>query len=63
MKSPLTGKEMSLRSYFDTIGSVSFKYWFYYCDESKKQFTTTLLDNKNLESFRVAVSNQQLKNS
>lgn len=57
MKSPITRKEMALRSYFKNIGSVSFKYWFYYCNDSKEQFTTAKLDELNIESYSLAISN------
>ena len=52
MKSPVNGKEMSLKNekrmidYKKEIFEVSFQY--YCCEESGEQFTTTELDDKNL---------------
>lgn len=55
MKSPLTGKEMKLMSTPSTLIYKDKEYGvthhFYLCELSNEQFTTTELDQKNLEEL------------
>ena len=55
MKSPLTGKEMKLMSEPSTLRYKGKEYdvihHFYLCELTKEEFTTTELDEKNLEEL------------
>jgi hypothetical protein len=55
MKSPLTGKEMILKSEPTTLnykGKAYIIYWqYYHCEVSNEKFTTTELDEENLEKL------------
>ena len=55
MKSPLTGKEMKLMSEPSTIDykdkTYNVNHHFYLCELSNEQFTTTELDEINLEDL------------
>lgn len=52
MKSPITGKDMKLSVKDSTLvfrkETFHFKYQYYWCEESKEEFTTTALDELNL---------------
>jgi hypothetical protein len=55
MKSPLTGREMKLTSEPSTLTYKGKEYnvinHFYLCESTNEQFTTTELDEKNLEEL------------
>ena len=55
MKSPLTGKEMKLMSEPSTLTYKGKEYdvthHFYLCELTNEEFTTTELDEKNLEEL------------
>jgi hypothetical protein len=55
MKSPLTGKEMKLMSEQSTLDykgkTYDVTHHFYLCELSNEQFTTTELDEQNLEEL------------
>ena len=55
MKSPLTGKEMKLMSEPSTLNyrgkQYNVSHHFYLCELTNEQFTTTELDEKNLEEL------------
>jgi len=55
MKSPLTGREMKLMSEPSTLTYKGKEYnvinHFYLCESTSEQFTTTELDEKNLEEL------------
>ena len=59
MKSPLTGKEMKLMSEPSTIDykgkTYNVNYHFYLCELSNEQFTTTELDEQNLQELNKQV--------
>lgn len=59
MKSPLTGKEMKLMSEPSTLNYRGKQYdvnhHFYLCELSNEQFTTTELDEQNLEELNKQV--------
>ena len=59
MKSPLTGKEMKLMSEPSTLNyrgkQYNVNHHFYLCELSNEQFTTTELDEMNLEELNKQV--------
>lgn len=61
MKSPLTGKEMMLMSEPSTLTyrgkTYNVTHYFYLCELSNEQFTTTELDEKNLEELYKQINN------
>jgi hypothetical protein len=63
MKSPLTGKEMKLMSEQSTLDYKGKTYdvihHFYLCELSNEQFTTTELDEQNLEELYNQVENER----
>ena len=65
MKSPLTGKEMKLMSELSTLTYRGIEYdvihHFYLCELTNEQFTTTELDEKNLEELNKQVKLDFLK--
>lgn len=56
MKSPITGKEMTLTSEIRTIAIldkvVEYEHEFYLCEDSGTQWTTTEIDERNLNRTR-----------
>lgn len=65
MKSPLTGKEMILKSEESTLVYKGVPYnvihHYYLCETTNEQFTTTELDEKNLEELNKQVKINFLK--
>jgi hypothetical protein len=65
MKSPLTGKEMKLMSEQSTLDYKGKTYdvihHFYLCELSNEQFTTTELDEQNLEELYKQVENVRIE--
>jgi hypothetical protein len=63
MKSPLTGKEMKLMSEQSTLDykgkTYDVTHHFYLCELSNEQFTTTELDEQNLEELYKQVENER----
>ena len=63
MKSPLTGKEMKLMSEPSTLNyrgkQYNVNYHFYLCELSNEQFTTTELDEQNLDELYKQVENER----
>jgi len=59
MKSPLTGKEMKLMSEPSTLNyrgkQYNVSHHFYLCELSNEQFTTTELDEQNLQELNKQV--------
>ena len=59
MKSPLTGKEMKLMSEPSTLNyrgkQYNVNHHFYLCELSNEQFTTTELDEQNLQELNKQV--------
>lgn len=59
MKSPLTGKEMKLMSEPSTLTYKGKEYdvihYFYLCELTNEQFTTTELDEQNLQELNKQV--------
>ena len=59
MKSPLTGKEMKLMSEPSTLNyrgkQYNVNHHFYLCELSNEQFTTTDLDEINLEDLFIQI--------
>jgi hypothetical protein len=65
MKSPLTGKEMKLMSEQSTLDykgkTYDVTHHFYLCELSNEQFTTTELDEQNLEELYKQVENERIE--
>jgi hypothetical protein len=65
MKSPLTGKEMKLMSEQSTLDykgkTYDVTHHFYLCELSNEQFTTTELDEQNLEELYKQVENVRIE--
>ena len=65
MKSPLTGKEMKLMSEPSTLNyrgkQYNVNHHFYLCELSNEQFTTTELDEQNLQELNKQVKLDFLK--
>jgi hypothetical protein len=63
MKSPLTGKEMKLMSEPSTLTyrgkQYNVNHHFYLCELSNEQFTTTELDEQNLDELYKQVENER----
>jgi len=63
MKSPLTGREMKLMSEQSTLDykgkTYDVTHHFYLCELSNEQFTTTELDEQNLEELYKQVENER----
>jgi hypothetical protein len=63
MKSPLTGKEMKLMTEQSTLDykgkTYDVTHHFYLCELSNEQFTTTELDEQNLEELYNQVENER----
>ena len=62
MKSPLTGREMKLMSEPSTMDykgkTYNVNHHFYLCELSNEQFTTTELDEQNLDELYKQVENE-----
>jgi hypothetical protein len=65
MKSPFTGKEMKLMSEPSTLDYNGKTYdvihYYYLCEDTNGQFTTTELDEKNLEELHKQVTTEFFK--
>jgi hypothetical protein len=65
MKSPLTGREMKLMSEPSTLDYKGKTYnvihHYYLCELSNEQFTTTGLDEQNLEELYKQVENVRIE--
>jgi len=65
MKSPLTGREMKLMSEQSTLdykgNTYDVTHHFYLCELSNEQFTTTELDEQNLEELYKQVENVRIE--
>ena len=63
MKSPLTGKKMKLMSEPSTLSyrgkQYNVNHHFYLCELSNEQFTTTELDEQNLDELYKQVENER----
>ena len=61
MKSPLTGKEMKLMSEPSTLDykgkTYNVTHYYYLCEDTNEQFTTTELDEKNLDELYKQIKN------
>jgi len=61
MKSPLTGKEMKLMSEPSTLDykgkTYDVTHHYYLCEDTNEQFTTTELDEKNLDELYKQIKN------
>jgi hypothetical protein len=66
MKSPLTGKQMILKSEPTTLNykgkAYTIDWQYYHCEVSNEQFTTTELDEENLQAIYDQY-NEDIKNT